>query len=201
MRFATLLAAIVAVAFYNAATEDDRPESARPIAVTPIGAVTGDPNNGEPLPSVPDAPKAPKDSSDPKRNAPKDGGDEPTAGAVCDPSSVPVAYRNLPGDTLGEAYASTDGDCRITIDPQAKADGPERHCTVLVHEREHIRQFNETGEMSHTDSGLMAPTLPDGFVAPECRSATAKAEEDSVFFRPRVDGNGDGPTVPAPSVD
>ena len=106
--------------------------------------------------------------------------------------SAPVTYAPLPGATIGTAYMGDE--CRIEIDPSVKEDGPEAVCTVLAHERAHLRG------REHGGSGLMRAKLPSGYVAPQCRSATADAEEDTVFFRPRSDGDGNGDVIPVPSV-
>ncbi len=122
------------------------------------------------------------------KDAPKDA----PKGSCKDAANAPVTYTNLPGDTIGTAYLAPF--CEIEIDPSVRADGPEAVCTVLAHERAHLRG------REHGGSGLMRAKLPTGYVAPQCRSATARASDDSVFFRPRVDGNGQGDALPEPVV-
>jgi hypothetical protein len=114
-------------------------------------------------------------------------------GASCvNADSAPVTFTNLPGDTIGTAYLAPF--CEIEIDPSVRADGPEAVCTVLAHERAHLRG------REHGGSGLMRAKLPTGYVAAQCRSATANASDDSVFFRPASDGDGNGNVIPVPAV-
>jgi len=153
--------------------------------------------SAEPVPdSLPDLPRGPKDSPGEgvpsgSPSAPK-GGRDRTDDSCANADSAPVTFTDLPGDTIGTAYLAPF--CEIEIDSRVRDDGPEAVCTVLAHERAHLRGAE------HGGSGLMRATLPDGYVAPQCRSATANAEEDSVFFRPRSDGDGNGNVIPVPAV-
>lgn len=154
--------------------------------------------SAEPVPvSLPDLPRAPKDSPD--EGAPSDspsapsGDSSPSSGPCADRAdSAPVTFTPLPGNTIGTAYIGPE--CRIEIDPSVQEDGPEAVCTVPAHERAHLRG------REHGGNGLMRAKLPEGYVAPQCRSATADAEEGSVFFRPASDGDGNGAVIPAPKV-
>jgi hypothetical protein len=154
--------------------------------------------SAEPVPaSLPDLPRAPKDSPEPtvpsgSPSAP-DGDSGPSSGPCADRAdSAPVTFETLPGDTIGTAYLAPL--CEIVIDPSVQEDGPEAVCTVLAHERAHLRG------REHGGNGLMRAKLPEGYVAPQCESATANASDDSVFFRPASDGDGNGNVIPVPAV-
>lgn len=166
------LALIIVVALVALSPPGDgwRAPDYYPDIAHPSGARLPD---AKPLPRVSLSPPPSEPPSGSERR-PKDGGDTPASEAgrgSCEPLETPVEWRALAGATMGEASKDSDG-CLIRLDPSIKAQGEERVCTVLAHERRHI-----AGEWGHVDSGLMRATLPDDYIYPPCLNAVSKAND------------------------